>query len=92
MSTIPDDPREAFEYLSQEYAQALQAYRTLETQAATLLLLGHTEEFLQFLSRFIEMATRAGALAAAREEHNFAEWFGELVKKAEALRATVPRS
>jgi hypothetical protein len=91
MTNVPDDPREAFEYFSQEYAQALQAYQTLEAQAGTLLLMGHTEELLQFLSRFMEMATRVGSLAAARDEQNFAEWFGELVKKAEALRATVPQ-
>ena len=89
MSDVPDAPRERFEYFSNEYAQALQAYQTIETRAATLLLMGHHEELRQFIAQFLEMATRMRDLALAHHEANFADWFGELVTKAEALAGTV---
>jgi hypothetical protein len=82
--------RATFEYFSNEYAQALQAYTAIENQAATLLLMGHTEELRQFIEQFLEMATRVRALALEQNEVNFAEWFGELVEKGEKLRVTVP--
>ncbi|MEA2488898.1 MAG: hypothetical protein QOH21_690 [Acidobacteriota bacterium] len=81
-----DSSRENFEHLSSEYAQALQAYTAIETQASTLLLLGYTDEFRQFIEQFIAMATRAKELAIEKNEPNFVEWFGELIRKAEALR------
>lgn len=90
---LPDatDPRETFEYLSNEYAQALQAFEAIESQASTLLLMGHSDDLRQFLDQFLEMARRTRALAAEKNETNFAEWFGELIEKAEKLRAGVPR-
>jgi hypothetical protein len=90
---LPDsaDPRATFEYFSNEYAQALQAYQTIETQASTLLLMGYSDDLRQFIEQFIEMATRTKALALERGEANFAEWFGELVEKAEKLRTPLPR-
>ena len=91
--TAPDssDPRATFEYLSGEYAQALQAWAAIETQAATLVLMGYTDEFRQFIDQFIEMASRTRALAAERHETNFADWFGELIDKAEKLKQSAPR-
>ena len=86
-----DDPRATFEHFSNEYAQALQAYETIEKQASTLMLMGYTGDLRQFLEQFLEMATRAKALAVEKGEQNFAEWFGELVEKAEALRSAVPK-
>jgi hypothetical protein len=86
-----EDPRATFEHFSNEYAQALQAYAAIEKQAATLLLLGHSDELRGFLDQFLEMARRTRDLAAAKGETNFAEWFGELVQKAELLKAGVPR-
>jgi hypothetical protein len=92
--TLPDpnDTRATFEYFSNEYAQALQAYQTIESQASTLLLMGHTGELRQFLDQFIEMAERTRALALERDEKNFAEWFSELLQKAQKLRSSVPRA
>lgn len=91
--TLPGstDPRETFEYLSNEYAQALQAYEALEKQAPTLVLMGHGDHLRQFVEQFLEMARRTRDLASEKGETNFAEWFGELVEKAEKLRAGVPR-
>jgi hypothetical protein len=86
MSDVPTDPRARFEYFSSEYAQALQAYTAIETQASTLLLMGYTDEFRQFIDQFLTMATRVGGLAAENGEQNFADWFAELVQKAEGLR------
>ena len=86
-----DDPRANFEYFSNEYAQALQAWDAIEKQASTLMLMGYTGDLRQFLEQFLEMATRAKALAEEKSEQNFADWFGELVEKAEALRSAVPK-
>jgi hypothetical protein len=89
--TTPDspDPRETFEYFSNEYAQALQAYAAIENQASALLLMGYTDDLRQFIDQFIEMATRTQLLALEKNETNFADWFGELVQKAETLRSGV---
>ena len=91
--TLPDttDPREIFEYFSNEYAQALQAYKTIEHQASTLMVMGYTDDLRQFIEQFIEMATRTKIEAMTRNETHFAEWFGELLSKAEKLRDGVPQ-
>jgi hypothetical protein len=91
MTDLPDDPRATFEYFSNEYAQALQAYAAIENQAATLLLMGYTDEFRGFIAQFLEMARRARDLAREKNEANFAEWFGELVDKAEKLRTAASK-
>ena len=89
MSVPSDDARRAnFEYLSNEYAQALTAFQAIENQSSTLLLLGYTDDLRTFIEQFIEMATRAKLEAIEKDEPNFAEWFGELVRKAEELRST----
>lgn len=90
MSDASTDPHTTFEYFSNEYAQALQAYTAIENQAGTLLLMGHTDELRQFIAQFLEMATRFRDLAAQQGETNFADWFGELVEKGEKLRTGVP--
>lgn len=87
-----DDPREIFEYFSNEYAQALQAFGAIENQASTLMLMGYTDDLRQFLEQFVEMAMRARALAIEKHETNFAEWFGELLEKAEKLRTALSRT
>jgi len=87
----PDDARENFTYFANEYAQALQAFKAIEDQSTTLLLLGVGEDLRTFIDQFLEMAVRTRALAIEKDEPNFAEWFGELIEKAEALRGTVTR-
>ena len=89
MTPDPDDPRATFDYFSAEYAQALQAFQTIESQAPTLMLMGHQEELRQFLDQFIEMATRTRLQALEKNETNFADWFGELIQKAERIRSGV---
>lgn len=91
MSDLPEDPRARFEYFSNEYAQALQAYSAIENQAATLALMGHSDELRNFIAQFVEMATRTRDLAREKNETNFAEWFDELLAKAEKLRTAVPQ-
>ena len=86
-----DDPKVIFEYFSNEYAQALQAYAAIEQQASTLTVMGYTDDLRQFIEQFIEMATRTKIEAMTRDEANFADWFGELLEKAEKLRGGVPR-
>ena len=90
MTELPDDPRARFEHFSNEYAQALQAYTTIENQASTLALMGHTDELRSFIAQFVEMAARTRDLAREKGEANFAEWFDELIAKAEQLRTAVP--
>ncbi|HEY0156064.1 MAG TPA: hypothetical protein VGF28_02090 [Thermoanaerobaculia bacterium] len=86
--TPDDDPRAAFDYFSGEYAQALQAFQTIETQSSTLMLMGHHDELRRFLDQFIEMALRTRLQALEKDETHFADWFGELIQKAEKLRRT----
>ena len=87
----PDEARETFNYFANEYAQALQAFKAIEDQSTTLMLLGVGEDLRTFLDQFLEMAEKTRALALEKNEPNFAEWFGELIEKAEALRGTVTR-
>jgi hypothetical protein len=91
MSDDRPDARENFTYFANEYAQALQAFKAIEDQSTTLLLLGVGEDLRTFIDQFLEMAERTRALAIEKDEPNFAEWFGELIEKAEALRGTVTR-
>lgn len=86
MAHPSDEARANFEYLSNEYAQALQAWQAIENQSSTLVLLGYTDDLRVFIEQFIEMARRAKEHAIEKDEPNFAEWFGELVRKAEELR------
>jgi hypothetical protein len=78
-----------FEHLSREYAQALQAFTAIENQASTIVAFGGSDDLRGFVDRFIEMASRTKALAEEREEPHFVEWFGELIRKAEALRTEI---
>src|SRR6185436_18758635 len=48
-----DDARANFEYFSNEYAQALQAFEAIEKQASTLMLMGYTGDLRQFLEQFL---------------------------------------
>ena len=85
-----DEDRESFELLSNEYAQALQAFKAIENQSATLMLLGCSDDLREFVDQFIEMASRAKAMAEEKQEPNFVEWFTELIAKAEELRGAIP--
>lgn len=85
------DPRHDFEYFSNEYAQALQAYAAIENQASTLMLMGHHDELRGFLDQFLAMASGTRALAAEKGEQNFVDWFDELIRKAETLRGGVAK-
>ena len=80
---------ENFAYFSNEYAQALQAFKAIEEQSSTLLLLGVSDDLRDFVDQFIEMAERTRRLAEEKGEPHFAEWFAELLDKAEALRGTI---
>jgi hypothetical protein len=86
-----DEARKTFLYFSNEYAQALQAFAAIETQAATLKVMGYNGELETFIDQFLQMATRVRSEALEQGEANFAEWFDELVKKAEALRGVGAR-
>jgi hypothetical protein len=86
MTPDADDPRATFDYFSAEYAQALQAFQTIESQSSTLLLMGHHDELRQFLDQFIEMAMRTKLQALEKNESHFADWFGELIQKAERMK------
>ena len=86
---VPPGRREAFDRLSNEYAQALQALEAIETQASTLLLLGNAPDLLGFVDRFVDMASATRASAQEEGEANFVEWFGELIERAKVLRKSV---
>jgi len=84
-----DEARENFAYFSNEYAQALQAFKTIEEQSSTLLLMGVGDDLRGFIDQFITMASGTKSLAEERGESHFAEWFGELIRKAEMLRGEI---
>lgn len=86
-----DEARQRFTFFSNEYAQALQAYKAIEDQSATLLLLGVADDLRGFVEQFLEMAGKTRKLAEEQGEANFAEWFDELIVKAEALRGEIVR-
>ena len=84
-----DESRENFAYFSNEYAQALQAFNAIEEQSSTLMLMGVSDDLRGFIEQFIAMASGTKALAEERGETHFAEWFGELIRKAETLRMEI---
>ena len=84
-----EEARTNFNWFSNEYAQALHALKAIETQSSTLLLLGGTDDLRTFIDQFLEMASKARALAIEKDEPNFAEWFQELIVKAEELRVAI---
>lgn len=84
-----DEARETFAYFSNEYAQALQAFKAIEEQSSTLMLMGVAGDLRGFIDQFIVMASGTKALAEEKDETHFAEWFGELVHKAEALKTEI---
>ena len=86
-----DQAREDFEYFSAEYAQALQAFKAIENQSTTLLLLGVSEDLRGFVDQFIEMAQKTRKLAEDKGQAHFADWFSELIEKAETLRGAIPQ-
>ena len=86
MSNETDPTREQFEYFSNEYAQALQAFEAIRAQAATIMALGGGEELRTFVDQFITLASTTREQAIERGEQNFADWFGELIQKAHAIR------
>jgi len=81
---------EDFEFFSNEYSQALQAFEAIKKQASTLMLLGASTDLRQFADQFIERAEKTRGLAVEKGETNFAEWFGELADKARELLAALP--
>jgi len=85
-----DEARQNFELFSNEYAQPLHAFKAIEDQSTTLILLGVADDLRGFVDQFLEMATRTKKLAEEKNEPHFAEWFGELIEKAEALRGAIP--
>src|SRR5438132_6905822 len=86
-----DEARQDFEFFSNEYAQALQAFKAIEDQSTTLMLLGVADDLRGFVDQFIDMASRTRRLADEKNQPHFAEWFAELVEKAEALRGAIPQ-
>ncbi len=86
-----EQAREDFESFSAEYAQALQAFKAIENQATTLLLLGVSEDLKGFVEQFIEMAAKTKQLAEEKNQTHFAEWFAELIEKAQALLEAIPQ-
>jgi hypothetical protein len=83
---MSDDPHATFEWLSNEYAQALQALTAIENQASTIMAFGGSEDLRTYVDQFIAMATNTRDVAAEKDESHFVEWFDELIRKAEALR------
>lgn len=89
MADEPNSNHATFEFLSGEYAQAIQAFKAIENQASTIVAFGGTDDLRILVDQFIEMATRTKAIAQDHAEPYFIEWFDELIQKAEALRGEI---
>ena len=89
MTNNDDETRETFDFFSNEYSQALQAFEAIERQSGTLMVMGSADELRGFVEQFITMATRTRDLARERDETNFADWFTELIHRAETLRQQI---
>lgn len=87
ISERSEEARETFKRLSNDYAEALKAFETIDGQSSTLMLLGSTDELHTFLDQFLEMAKKARREAEEAHEPHFGEWFTELIEKAESLRS-----
>jgi len=88
---MPDDPRATFDWLSNEYAQAVQALTAIENQASTIVAFGASDDLRTYIDQFLAMATHTRAIAEEEGEAHFVEWFDELIGKAEALRTELVR-
>jgi hypothetical protein len=53
------------------------------------MLMGVADDLRGFIDQFIAMASGTKALAEEKGETHFAEWFGELIHKAEALKTEI---
>ena len=85
------DDRATFEFLGNEYAQAVQAFQAIENQASTIVAFGGSDDLRLLVEQFLEMASRTRALAVDRDEPHFVDWFDELIAKAEALHGDIVR-
>jgi hypothetical protein len=88
---MPNDPRATFDWLSNEYAQAVQALTAIENQASTIVAFGASDDLRTYVDQFLAMATHTRAIAEEEDEAHFVEWFDELIRKAEALRTELVR-
>ena len=88
---MPNDPRATFDWLSNEYAQAVQALTAIENQASTIVAFGASDDLRTYVDQFLAMATHTRAIAEEENEAHFVEWFDELIGKAEALRIELVR-
>ena len=82
--TSPSD--DAFVALSDEYAQALDAVRAIETQAELLVAGGSTAELRAVIDRFNELVEQAIRRARAQDAEHFPEWFEELKHRIQRLQ------
>lgn len=76
-------------WFSDQYTQAVQALETIRAQAPTLLMMGNSGELRRFLDQFIDMSSRTAADAHEKNLARFADWFLELVRKAEQMKSAV---
>lgn len=80
---------EDFTHFTDQYSQAVQALETIRLQAAKFIALGSGDQLQTFIDQFIAMASRIAADAHEKNLPKYADWFLELVQKAEAMQAAV---
>ena len=79
--------RDPIAYYTDQYSQAVQAFETIRVQSDTFKLMGNFEELHGFLDQFISMASQIAADAHMQNLDRVANWFLELVGKAEKMKA-----
>lgn len=87
---MAEDRETPFIILSAHYADALDTMTAIERQAATILAHGGAEHLRTIVDQFIAMCGETRDAAREANEPDFAEWFEELMRKAEAIREAIP--
>ena len=85
----PPDSLAGFRDASREYAEAVEALKTIELQAGSIVGMGGGEELNRLIETFVQMARRARQRAAEQDLTDIAAWFDELADRAEAIQAAI---
>lgn len=83
------DDREAFDTLSREYAQALDALRAIQQRAELFVGTGNDAALTTFVDDFIRLSSDAAARARIAGLDDLAIWFDELVTDAQKCLLSV---
>lgn len=77
------EEQEAFDILSREYAQALDALRAIQERVELFVTTGHDDAITVFVDDFTRLSAASAERARAAGLDELALWFDELVTEAQ---------